>query len=265
MQIIKNLPFFNVVANGVASLTLPLGMTYERIILELGNGAGGAFTKAMITDLKAKINGKVIWQTTGPKLDALNSYRGLTTDATHLVMDFTELFARDEVGQSLGAIGTAKGVGTFTLEVTITGATAPTLESWSVLSGPKELGVISKLLSYNVTLGAAGKFPIQLPYGKEGGSIIKRVGFFHANMTELEVKKNGLVIHETKTAINEFYQKENKRVPQAGLYVADFIVDNNQSGMLITADALSMQWNATVSAADVITVQVEYLDVLGNL
>lgn len=262
MQILKNLPFFNVVATGVASLSLPLGMTYERIILELG---GTAFTKAMITDLKAKINGKVIWQTTGSKLDLMNKYRGLATDATHLVMDFTEIFARDEVGQSLGAIGTAQGVSTFTLEVTITGATAPTLESWSVLSGPKNLGVINKLLSYNVTIGAAGKFPIQLPYGKQGGSIIKRVNFFHANMTDLEVKKNGLVIHDTKKAINEYFQTENKRAPQAGLYVADFIVDNNQSGMLVTADAQSMEWNATVSAADVITVQVEYLDLLNNL
>ncbi|KRB70491.1 major capsid protein P2 [Noviherbaspirillum sp. Root189] len=262
MQILKNLPFFNVVATGVASLSLPLGMTYERIILELG---GTAFTKAMITDLKAKLNGKVIWQTTGAKLDLLNKFRGLATDASHLVMDFTEIFARDEVGQSLGAIGTADGVGSFTLEVTITGATAPTLESWSVLSGPKKLSVINKLLSYNVTLGAAGKFPIQLPYGNQGGSIIKRVGFFNSYMTELEVKKNGLVIHDTKKVINEYFQTENRRVPQAGLYVADFIVDNNQSGMLVTADAQSMQWNATVSQADVITVQVEYLDLLNNL
>lgn len=262
MQLIKNLPFFNVVATGVASLSLPLGMTYERIILELG---GTAFTKAMITDIKAKINGKPIWQTTGSRLDALNKYRGLATDATHLVLDFTELFARDEVGQSIGAIGTAEGVANFTLEVTITGATAPTLESWSVLSGPKKLGAISKLLSYNVNIGAAGKFPVALPYGTQGGSIIKRVGFFHANMTELEVKKNGLVILEGKKAIVEYFQTENKKAPQAGLFMADFIVDNNMSGMLVTADAKSMEWNVTTSAADVITVQVEYLDLLGNL
>ncbi|HYD63321.1 MAG TPA: major capsid protein P2 [Noviherbaspirillum sp.] len=262
MQLVKNLPFFNVVATGVATLALPLGMTYERIILALG---GTAFTKAMITDLKVKLNGKPIWQTTGPRLDALNKYRGMATDASHLVLDFTEIYARDEVGQSLGAIGTAEGVGSFTLEVTITGATAPTLESWAVLSGPKKLGAIAKITSYNVPLAAAGKFPIALPYGKDGGSIIKRVGFFNANMTELEVKKNGLVIHDSTKAINEFFQTENNKVPQAGLYVADFIVDNNMSGMLVTADAQSMQWNVTVSAADVITVQIEHIDMLGNL
>lgn len=258
----KNLPFFNVVASGVASLSLPLGMTYDRIMLVLG---GTSFTKAMITDIKLKLNGKVFFQTTGPRLDAMNSYRGLATDATHLTIDFTELFARDEVGQGVGAIATAEDVSSFTIELTIAGATAPTLESWSQLSGPKRLGVIAKVLNYPVTFSAGGTFPVQLPFGTNGGAVIKRVNFFHANMTALEVKKNGLVIHETNTAINEFSQKENKKVPQAGLYVADFIMDNNLSGMLVTADARSMEWKPTVSAADTLNVQVEYLDVLQNL
>lgn len=259
---VKNLPFFNVVGDGVASLSLPLGMTYERIIMVL---SGTTFTKAMMTDIKIKLNGKVIWQSTGSRIDAMNKYRGIATDATHLTLDFTELYARDEVGQSIGAIGTAQGIGSFTIEVTIAGATAPTLESYAQLSGPKKAGVVSKVLSYPVTFSAGGKFPIVLPYGTNGGSVIKRVDFFHTNMTELEVKKNGLVIHESTKAINEFIQAENKKVPQAGMYVADFIVDNNQSGMLVTADARSMEWNVTLSAADTINVQVEYIDLLTNL
>lgn len=262
MIIQKNLPFFNVVASGVATLSLPVGMTYERIIFLLG---GTSFTKAMITDLKVKINGKVIVQTTGTILNTLMVYRGMATDATHLVLDFSELFARDEVGQSLGAIGTAEGVSTFTIEMTITGATAPTLDSWSVLSGPKKLGVVSKILSYAATFGAAGKFPFQLPYGNNGGSIIKRATFIHTNMTGLEVKKNGLVIHDTTDAINKYFQTENKKTTATGYYICDFVVDNNQSGMLVTADARSMEWNITLSATDTVTAQVEYLDVLGNL
>jgi hypothetical protein len=258
----KNLPFFNVVASGVATLQLPLGMTYERIIFKLG---GTALTKAMITDIKVKLNGKLIVQTDGTKLNAMNVYRGLVTDATHLVLDFSELFARDEVGQSIGSVATAEGVSSFTIEATITGATAPTLESWSVLSGPRKLGVLAKTLSYAATFGSAGKFNFQLPYGASGGSIIKRVHFFHTNMTDLEVKKNGLVIHDTTDAINKYIQTENGKVTASGLYVADFIVDNNQSGMLVTADARSMEWNLTLSASDTVIAQVEYIDLIGNL
>lgn len=258
----KNLPFFNVVASGVATLNLPLGMTYERIILALG---GGSLTKAMITDIKVKINGRPILQSTGTLLNLMNVYRGLVTDVTHLVIDFSELKARDEVGQSIGSVATAQGVSSFTIELTIAGATTPTIDSWSVLSGPRKLGVISKTLSYAATFGAAGKFPFQLPYGKNGGALIKRVHFMHTYMTALEVKKNGLIVHDTVDAINKYWQTENGKTTAATSYVADFVADNNQSGMLVTADALSMEWNVTVSQADTVIAQVEYIDVLQNL
>lgn len=264
MLLQKNLPFFNVVANGVASLSLPLGMTYERIVFTLGFGSGGAFTKAMMTDIKVKLNGKVIVQTTGTRLDTINKYKGIYDDASHLTLDFTEVRARDEVGQSLGAITTASGVSNFTIEVTITGANAPTLESHSLLSAPRQLGVIHKMLHYPVTFSAGGTFPIVLPYGTNGGALIKRVHFFHANMTGLEVKKNGLVLHESVTAINEFLQREYQKTPQAGLYCFDALLDNNSTQMLLTADARSMEWKPTVSAGDTIDVQVEFLDLLGN-
>ncbi|MBZ0105534.1 MAG: hypothetical protein K8H84_07865 [Sulfuricella denitrificans] len=263
MLVQKNLPFFNVVAAGVATLQLSLGMTYERIIMVLG---GTAFTKAMITDIKCKINGKVFYQTTGSRLDSMNKYKGIFDAAGFLTLDFTEIFARDEVGQSIGAIGTLQGVASFTIEVTIAGATAPTLESYSILSGPKKLGVVNKLLHYPSSSSVGGKVPVVLPYGVNGGSILKRVYFFHGgNMTGLEVKKNGLVIHESTAAVNEFLQKENKKVPQANLYVYDPIVDNNQSGMVVTADARSFEFNVTLSAADALNVYGEYVDQLGNL
>lgn len=262
MLLQKNLPFFNVVASGIASLALPLGMTYERIVLVLG---GTTFTKAMITDLKVKLNGRVIMQTTGSRLDAINKYKGIFDAAGFLTIDFTESKARDEIGQSIGAIPTAEGIASFTIEATIAGATAPTLESYSMLSGPRKLGVVNKTLHYPANFSAGGKFPIVLPFGKQGGAIIKRVHFFHSSMTALEVKKNGLILHESTTAINEFIQKEYDRVPQSGVYTYDALVDGNSSQMLVTADATDMQWNVTLSASDTVNVQVEYLDTLGNL
>lgn len=256
----KNLPFNNVVADGVASISLPLGDTYERIILVLG---GTAFTKAMLTDIKVKLNGKVIWQTTGSRLDAINKYKGIFDAAGLLTLDFTEIKARDEVGQSIGAIPTA-GQANFTLELTIAGATAPTLESYSMVSGPRKIGVVKKLLHFPAPQSTGGKFPIQLPYGINGGALFQRVHFHSTVMTGLEVKKNGLVIHESVTAVNEFIQKEFGRVPQTNVYTFDAIVDGNSSQMLPTADATSMEWNVTVSGAGTIDVQVEMLDILTN-
>ena len=87
MLLIKNLPFTNVVANGVATVSLPVGMSYNRIFLNLG---GTSFTKAMITDVKVRLNGKVIFQNTGSRLDLINTYRKRGVSANFLVIDFTE-------------------------------------------------------------------------------------------------------------------------------------------------------------------------------
>lgn len=257
MITIKNLPFFNVVASGVASLELPLGMTYNRIILKLG---GTTFTKAMITRIVAKLNGKNFYDITGSRLDDINLYRGLTADAAYLTIDFNEPFAKTVGGMQGGAIGTAAGVSSFTLEVTIAGATAPTLESYSMLSEPQPLGLIMGLVHHPVTFSAGGKFPIVLPHGPQAGHLIKRVHFFHTNMTILEVKKNGLLIFEDMAiAINEFIQGEYNKVPQSGLYVYDPIVTNDVKRVLATANAASLQFNVTVSAADTVDTYAEYI------
>lgn len=259
----KLLPFFNVVAGGVATLNFPLGMTYERILLKLG---GTAFTKAQITNIKLKLNGKTIWDISGTNLDKFNKYKGIADDANFLTLDFTDIRARDQVGQSVAAIGTAANVSQFSAEITISAAAnAPTLEAYAQVSAPRALGPVKKLLNYPVNIGNGGTFPVQLPYGTQGGTLMQRVAFFHANMTALQVKKSGLVIFEAPVAVNEFIQKEHLKVPQAGLFCCDFVVNNNMTEILNTVDAQSMEWNVTLSAADTLNVQVEMIDNLGNL
>lgn len=72
MLFVKNLPFTNVVANGIATVSLPVGMSYNRIILALG----GTFTKAMITNVKVRLNGKVVFENTGSRLERSPHARG---------------------------------------------------------------------------------------------------------------------------------------------------------------------------------------------
>ncbi|WP_034641071.1 major capsid protein P2 [Chitinilyticum aquatile] len=257
----KLLPFFNVGANSTATLELPRGDTYERITLQLG---GTAFTKSHITSIRLRINSKVVHECSGADLDKMNNYTGMASDATLLVLDFSELYARDQAGQLIGAIGTIKGVASVMLEVDIGGATAPTLQAYAQVSAPKEIGVINKLLKYPVNIGGAGKWPISLPYG-QNGTAYKRVYVMSNNMTALEVKVNGVTIHESVKAINEHWQKENKKVPQAGMYVYDLICDNNLSDMLNTAAANTFEFLPTFSAAENIVVYVEAVDLLQNL
>lgn len=263
MLLIKNLPFSNVVANGVATVSLPVGMSYNRIFLQLG----GTFTKAMITDIKVRLNGKVIYQNTGSRLDLINTYRKRGVSATFLAVDFVEPDAKDMGEQYIGNINTAQGVSSLTMEVTIAGATAPTLDSWSELAPPAPLGVITKQLIFSTSFGGAGKFPFKLIDVANRGAIIKRVHFAHGgNVTALEVKKNGIVIHDNvPTAVNTFYQLDYNKTAQANLYTYDPCLDNNYTNAVKTADMVSMEFNLTTSAADTVVAVIEVLDLLGNM
>lgn len=264
MLLIKNLPFTNVVASGVATASFPVGMSYNRFILKLG---GTTFTKSMITDVKVRMNGKVIYQNTGARIDAINKYRGLATDAAFLIVDFTEPKAKLMSEQFIGNLNTAVGVSSLTMEVTISGATAPTLDSWAEVGPPAPLGVVAKQLIFTTSVGGSGKFPIKLIDVANRGAIVKRVHFAHGgNLSELEVKKNGVVIHDNVPgAVNTFYQADYGKVAQASIYTYDPCLDNNYTNAIKTQDMVSLEFNATMSAADTITATLEVLDLLGNM
>lgn len=263
MLLIKNLPFTNVTANGVASVSLPIGMSYNRIFLQLG----GTFTKSMITDLKVRLNGKVIVQNTGARLDLQNAYRARGSNAAFLIIDFTEPMAKLMSEQYIGNLNTAQGVTSLTIEVTIAGATSPTLESWSELGPPAPLGVVAKQIPFTSSFGGSGKFPFKLIDVANRGAIIKRVHFAHGgNVTALEVKKNGIVIHDNvTTAVNAFYQLDYKKAAQTNLYTYDPCLDDNYTNAIKTQDATSIEFNVTTGAADTVTAVIEVLDLLGNM
>jgi hypothetical protein len=267
---IKLLPFNNVVASGLATCDLSnlLGYSIERIMLNLG---GGAFTKAMITSIQIKANGKVIFDTTGARLDARNQYRGITGNANFLTIDFAEIRSKTELGQNLGALDTTAGITSLKMELTIAGATTPTLQAWAETNRPQvdsaqapTRGLIAKVHNSTITIGAAGTFSIPVPHMdvSAGGSIFKRICFFSANMTALVIKKNGIVIEDSTAAMNNFNQAEYRKVPQGSLYVFDPIVDDNQSQVLNTRDAQTMEVLATFSAGETITVESEVLEPL---
>lgn len=263
MILVKNQSFVNVVANGVATLSLPVGMSYNRILLQMG----GTFTKAMITDIKVKLNGKVIYQNTGSRLDVVNTFRGRAVNASFLVIDFIEPKARDAGELYVGNINTANGVSSLTVEVTIAGATSPTLESYSELAPPAPLGIIKKMLTFSAGFTGSGKFPFKLIDIANRGAILVRAHFHHGgNMTALEVKKNGVLIHDNiPTAVNTFYQADNGKTAQTNVYTYDPCLDDVFTNAVKTSDAVALEFNVTTSAADTVVCTMEVLDLLGNM
>lgn len=263
MLLVKGSPFANVAASSVATCSMPLGMSYNVIMLALG----GTFTTTHLSDIKVRMNGKVIWNDTSLRNNTINVYKGIATSTAFVEVDFTERFLKRIEDQYLGNLNTARGVSSLTMECTIGAATNPTLTPYYELNGPAPLGVIAKRLLFTAAFSAAGKFPFKIIDIANRGALIKRVHFAHTgNVTSVEVKKNGVVIFDDiPTAQNTRHLLTYSKTAQSNVYTYDPIVDNNGSNMVVTSDATALDFNVTVSASDTVTAVVEVVDVLGNM
>ena len=170
-------PFLNVTANNTATCNLAnlLGSSIDRIILQLG----GTFTKAQITGLRVKANAKTIFDDSGSRIDTRMQYRGIAAAATFLSVDFSEIRAKTIVGQKAGALDTTAGVRQLTMEVDIGGATSPTLLGFADISEPQQgspyQGLIGKVLNFSQSFAAAGKFPVDIGWGRRSPALFKRL------------------------------------------------------------------------------------------
>lgn len=267
-------PFNNVVALGIANVDLNplLGTTLECIDLTLG---GTTFTKAMITYIALKANGKTIWESTGSNTDALENYKNTNAaDVTRLSIDFMERKGRTVNSFQAGAIDLSPGSGivSLRLEVTIAGATAPTLSGIAAVSPaldiPSERDIRFLMLRRyrnSQTIGAAGKFSLQVPHidPAGGGSVFRRIAIYSANCTAIQAMREGVTEFEVTKLENEWQQKKNGRAPQANLVVFDPILDNVQAGRVWDtrpkAGVRSAQLYGTFSAGETITIETEEL------
>jgi hypothetical protein len=271
-------PFSNVVASGIAICDLNnlLGSTLECLNLTLG---GTTFTKAMVTLIQLKANGKVIYETDGSKLDAAEAYKNYATlTSTILHMNLMEQKAKTVNAFQSGAIdlSPASGITSLRLEVTSSGATAPTLAGNAELSpaipvrGEEAIRfLIGRKHRVSQTIGAAGTFALQVPHldPSGGGSVYKRILVYSANATAMKVQREGVTEFDITTTDLAAIQKKAGRSPQSNLMVFDPVLDGVQGGRVWdtrpAAGVRSAQFYGTFSGSETITIETEELLPLG--
>lgn len=269
-------PTQNIVASGTAIIDMNkfLGSVLEKCTFTLG----GTFTKAMITYLALKANGKIIWESSGAGLDASNIYNGGVSDVTVLKVDFMDRKAVTVNARQAGAIDLSVGSGITSLrwEITTAGATSPTLVGFADVSPPTAdpaeagiRGLIARRHRITYSAPAAGTFALPIPHldPAGGGSAYRRVYFYSANMNAIKTVREGIVEHELTKLQNENAQKDNFKVPQANLLVFDPVQDGQLTGRLWDTrpgvGVRSAQFYATFSGAETITIETEELLGLG--
>lgn len=265
-------PFQNVANSGVAICDMNkfLGTVLEKITLTLG----GTFTRAMITSLVLKANGKIIFETDGTKLEASNVYNGAVTDVTLLKIDFMDRKAITVNARQAGAIDLSAGSGItqMRMEVTIAGATSPTLVGFADVSPPTAdpaeagiRGLLARRHRATYVVGAAGTFALPIPHldPAGGGSNYRRIFLYSANCTAIKTMREGVTEHELTKLQNEAAQKDNFKSPQANLVVFDPVQDGQLSGRTWdtrpVSGVRSAQFYATFSAGETITIETEEL------
>lgn len=275
-------PFLNVVNNGIATCDLStlLGSVVEKITLNLG---GTTFDPSKISRIDLKANGKVIWTSTGANLKKSNAYSGGTATNTMLKIDFMDRRRTRSLNAfQAGAIDLSAGSGvtTFRLEVTISGATAPTIVGWADVTPPTNnpaesevRWLIARRHVHTQVVGAAGMFALQIPHidPAGGGSTYRRVYIYSTNMTGIKVQREGVTEFELTRAQNEESQKDNGMTPQADMVVFDPV----QRGLMMgevwdtrynsstRAGVRSAQFYGTFSDGETITIETEELLPLG--
>lgn len=283
MRFLRHLePWTNVVATGrgILNSQLVLGNIVERIYLVLG---GTTFTKAMITALRVKLNGKTTFgDISGTNLDLFQTYQLGNTAATFLTVDFVEPDSKSMQGEIIGAIDTnAAGVTVFTMEADITGATAPTLDSFAQLRdvdsvspangfNPKLRPLIRALIQTNLTSTAAAEQQYQLNIGSGGNSLIKRLIIFSTILTNIRIKRNSLDIYELiNPTLAAFIQSDYGKHPQSNMYVVDWLADGNQSDTQPTRNPdttiANYQFLLTASGAGTFLVFADVYSILAGI
>lgn len=236
-------PFQNVSAAGTALMTTSRiwPNTLEYLAITLGGGV--APTKAQLTRVLVRLGSKPIWDITGAEMASISLYEGRTATATILILPWSNWFARSIPEQYLGAIDFGQvGVRDLTLEITIAGGTTPTLSAIAEVAPPKVLDAQSNVL-FRALLrtplspaGAATFAPQLINYGQAGGALLRRLFFFSAVVTALEIKRDGLdILEQIPLALINAIQSENfPHAPQANIYTYDVIEDDIESKALTT-------------------------------
>lgn len=229
----------NVGPNQRATVRMPLGVTYNKIVMFMA----GNITAALLSNIVVKVNGseRLRWKSQA-HMQARNSYNQGASDPNVLEFDFIERNSKDEAAQTLGAYAaTAQaGVQDMTIEFDIgnyTVTAGSTITGIAEIDVPSANRLITRNRSSQKVLAGAVEEQISIPYGQNGEQL-KRIYIFGdvSKIESVRIRREGADEFEAlKQVQNEFFQKTYGKVPQAGLFVVDFMEHNLAGHMLNTA------------------------------
>ncbi|MDI5984901.1 major capsid protein P2 [Halomonas sp. M4R5S39] len=253
----------NVTAGGTATLNMPIGRTYEKLVLEYTG-----VTRAQMKDIRLVIDGKPVMEfKDADQLAALNQYYGRHDAAGHISLWFVrpEMSALEQRRVTGLGTGDAQGNGriqTLQLEVEIDGgAAAPVIKAHAIQSDPKPLGMLNKVKRFTYSSATSGQFEIDnIPKGPR----LMAVHFVKTadDISRVEVEQNSRKIVEGDKPLLQYLQNENGRTPQATYLAVDWTLEGDIYQSIVTDPnrIQDQRFRLTLDTAGQVEVLVEYLD-----
>lgn len=264
---VVKLPSFNSVAAGSdTTLDIPAGPLYKRIWIKYSG-----VTLAQLLNIELRQNGTAFQDyRTGTELDEVNQYYGHEPAAGWLVLDFDDFDAFTIGGLDMYGWQThpaASNFATGQLKISIDGAaSAPVLEAYAEQAQSNDLQArrCRTFRSFGYNAGATGDYEISdLP---KGGSYdqLARVVFFNANIASLKLRINNVELYNVPEPLNDRYQEDNGRFPNASTYIFDpSAYSNRRTGSIIyTGGVTDFRFVLNMSVDGAIPLSVEYRELL---
>lgn len=260
----RKMPSFEGVAAGqTATLRMPIGRTYEQLLITYGGA-----TLAQLNEIRIVANGEVIHRITElSKLDSMNKFEGRAAASGVIVFDFNRYKLRTRAGDEFTALGTGviddpRKITTLSAEIDIdAAASSPTLSAKAIQSPPQNVGQIIKTRQYTYTAGASGEFEIaDLPKGDTINKIY--IGNHAANVyTKVVIERDNFIEFERSVAENEAIQTDGVRVPQTDYVVYDPTELGNGSESLATGGVQDLRIRLTLTNAGQVPLTVETIGI----
>ena len=162
---LKKMPTpLGVAAGAIASVALPIGLTYHRlyIVMEADLGAGPVPLPAdewenHVEEIRVMVNGDAQIIIDAKDLVALNAYHGMPDQEGTLALYLSQPWMRTANGEDQTAYGTV-GLASFTLEIDLKeGISSPKLEVYAVQSPGTAYGMHLRVQKYTVPQGLEGE------------------------------------------------------------------------------------------------------------
>ncbi|WP_430448737.1 major capsid protein P2 [Rhodophyticola sp.] len=256
-----------IVPGETATLNLPLGLTYDRLDIEMNVDVSTVATDVPIAnwgdyidEVRLIVDGQTLYQAEASFMVAYALYHGQALVPGVLPLFLERPWMLTTADQMITSYGTANGtVGSLTMEIDLkAGITVNHLRVWSKRSPPRDWGSHLRLQRHAHNQSVGGEAELQMfspgPYG------MLTMHLDTAAISDLQVISNNRIVKESNALLRAADQATAGRTPQTGYTHVDFLTEDIMTEMLdMRVDDFRLKPTFTGSGPGAVSIYTETL------